>query len=156
MMSTIFGRFCTALCLSVVVTAGHGAQAGETAAGSRNEVAATQQTVHAYFDRLQKGSGWQASFSEGMLFTIRTSSASEVRGKVEYLRASAPFYSMIRSVKLRELISDGARACALTRYELQPPNGDPAFSSDVAEIFTVRNGEIVALEIFFDTAPYPK
>lgn len=155
-MRMVLGRFCAVLCLSVVPMVGPGAGAAETSSESRGAVEATRQTVLAYFDRLQQGSGWQASFAEGMRFTIRTSVAKEVEGKESYLRAAAPFYSMIRSVELRELIVDGERACALTRYQLQPPNGGPAFSSDVAEILMVRNDQIVSLEIYFDTAPYPK
>jgi len=56
---------------------------------------------------------------------------------------------------VRSLIVDGATACALTRYELQPPRG-AAFQSDVAEIFTVRDGKIDTFGIYFDTSPYPK
>jgi hypothetical protein len=149
------GRFCAALSLCVVAIASVGVHTGE-ASDSRGVVEATRQAALTYFDQLQKGNGWQASFAEGMRFTIRTSVPKEIEGRETYLRAAAPFYSMIRSVKVRELIIDGERACALTHYELRPPNGGAAFSSDVAEILTIRDDEIVALEIYFDTAPYPK
>jgi ketosteroid isomerase-like protein len=43
----------------------------------------------------------------------------------------------------------------LTRYQLQPPNGD-TFQSNVAELFTVKDGQIVALSIYFDSSPFPK
>jgi ketosteroid isomerase-like protein len=46
-------------------------------------------------------------------------------------------------------------ACALTHCDLQPPSGQ-AFQSDVAEIFGVRDGRIVSLDIYVDSAPYPK
>ena len=49
---------------------------------------------------------------------------------------------------------EGDKVCALTRYELQPPKGN-TFNSDVAEIFTVKDGKIVSLAIYFDTAPFP-
>ena len=48
-----------------------------------------------------------------------------------------------------------ARACALARYELQAPGGS-AFQSHVAELFEVRDGKIKLLEIYFDSAPFPK
>ena len=48
---------------------------------------------------------------------------------------------MITGVEVRDLIVDGDQACALTRYELQPP-GRSAFGSDVAEVFGVRDGKI--------------
>jgi ketosteroid isomerase-like protein len=49
---------------------------------------------------------------------------------------------------------EGPKACALTRYQLQGPAD--VFQSDVAEIFTVRDGKIDSLGIYFDSAPFPK
>jgi hypothetical protein len=40
---------------------------------------------------------------------------------------------MITAMKVKGLLIDGERACALTHYDLQPPS-----------------------DIYFDTAPYPK
>lgn len=62
---------------------------------------------------------------------------------------------MIAGLTVRDLLVDGERACALTRYQLQPP-GRPGFKSDVAEVFVVRNGRIVAFDIYFDSAAFPK
>ena len=62
---------------------------------------------------------------------------------------------MVTAVDVRDLLIDGEKACALTRYKLQPPRGDP-FSSDVAEIFTVKNNKIDSFAIYFDTSPFPK
>jgi len=56
---------------------------------------------------------------------------------------------------VKDLLIDGHKACALTRYQLQPPAG-PAFSSDVAEVFEVRDGKINSLDIYFDSSPFPK
>jgi ketosteroid isomerase-like protein len=57
-------------------------------------------------------------------------------------------------MSVNELLVDGERACALTHYDLRPPVGNP-FVSDVAEIFTVKNGKITSFAIYFDTAPFP-
>lgn len=51
-----------------------------------------------------------------------------------------------------DLLIDGDKACALTRYQLQPPAG-PAF---VSEVFEVHDGQITALAIYFDCSPFPK
>ena len=90
-----------------------------------------------------------------MTFTSFTSPVKKVAGKAAYLEATKRFYSMITSVEVRDLIVDGDQACALTRYELQPP-GRPAFATDVAEVFGVRGGKIASLDIYFDSAPFPK
>jgi ketosteroid isomerase-like protein len=115
----------------------------------------TRAVVREYFDALSRKNGWEQAFADKMTFTSFTSPVKQVNGKAAYLEATQRFYESIRSVTMRELLIEGDRACALTRYELQPPNGS-AFTSDVAEVFTVRDGRIQALAIYFDTAPFPK
>jgi ketosteroid isomerase-like protein len=63
---------------------------------------------------------------------------------------------MIAGVELRSLIVEGEKACALTRYRLSPPKDAPAFTSDVAEVFSVRDDKIASFDIYFDSAPFPK
>jgi ketosteroid isomerase-like protein len=98
---------------------------------------------------------WESFLADDLTFTSFTSPVKEVRGKTGYLESTRRFFSTVRSVEVRELITEGAKACALTRYQLQPPNGD-TFQSNVAELFTVKDGQIVALSIYFDSSPFPK
>jgi ketosteroid isomerase-like protein len=115
----------------------------------------TRDTIQAYFNALAGAGGWESFFSDDMTFTSFTSPVKRLSGRVAYLQATKRFYSTIRSVEVRTLLIEGDRACALTHYDLQPPAGDQ-FSTDVAEIFTVRDGRIDSLAIYFDTAPFPK
>jgi ketosteroid isomerase-like protein len=116
----------------------------------------TRAVVQAYFDALGGGDDWAAWLADDMSFTSFTSPVKEVKGKTGYLQSTQRFYGSMRKVHLRQLLIEGDRACALTRYELQPANGAPAFTSDVAEIFSVRNGKIQSFEIYFDSAPFPR
>jgi len=115
----------------------------------------TRETIQGYFNALEASRGWESFLSEDMTFTSFTSPLKQVRGKEAYLEATKRFYSGILSVKVNDVLIDGDRACALTHYELRSPGGD-SFTSDVAEIFTVADGTIVSLAIYFDTAPFPK
>ena len=90
-----------------------------------------------------------------MVFTSFASPNKQVRGRAAYLEATKRFYAMIISVEVRDLLTDGPKACALTRYELRRPDG-AVFVSDVAEIFGVSEGQISSLGIYFDSAPFPK
>lgn len=114
----------------------------------------TRQTIEAYLEGVAKGSGWQAVLADDLEFTSYQSPVASITEKAAFLEGTKRFYSMIRKIEVRDLIVEGDRGCALTRYELQGPDGC-AFSSDVAETFTVRGGKIVAFGIYFDTAPYP-
>ena len=115
----------------------------------------TRDTIQAYFGSLQQKNGWEAFLSDDITFTSFTSPIKHVSGRAAYVEATRRFYSMIAAFEVRDLMIDGDRACALTRYQLQPP-GRPAFSSDVAEVFGVRDGKIRSFDIYFDTAPFPR
>ena len=115
----------------------------------------TRDTIEGYFEALRRRSGWDAFLADTMTFTSFTAPVKEVRGKAQYLAATRRFYSTIRSLDVKDLLIDGDRACARTRYELEPPAGSP-FTSEVAEIFAVRGGKIESFAIYFDSAPFPK
>jgi len=114
----------------------------------------TRETVQRYFEELTRKGNWESLLSEDLEFTSFTSPVKHVTGKAAYLESTKRFFSMIKSLEVRDLIIEGTRACALTRYQLQSPAG--SFQSDVAELFTVTDDRIRSLAIYFDTAPFPK
>jgi len=115
----------------------------------------TRDTIEAYFNSLAQRKGWESFLSEEVSFTSFTSPIRQVKGRAAFLEATKRFYSMIAAVEVRDLLVDGDKACALTTYQLQPPGG-PAFRSDVAELFAVREGKISSFDIYFDSSPFPK
>ncbi len=115
----------------------------------------TRDTIQGYFTSLEQKTSWDSFLSDDVRFTSFTSPNKRVTGKVAYLESTKRFYSMIAALEIRDLLVDGHKACALTRYELQPPGG-PAFASDVAEVFEVRDGKISSFDIYFDSSPFPK
>jgi len=116
----------------------------------------TRQTIELYFDRLRAKADWEGLLADNVVFTSFTMPNRQVSGKDAFIRGTKGFYSMIRRVEVRQVIVDGSAACALTRYDLQPPNGGAVFQSDVAEVFSVSNDKIDSLGIYFDPTPFPK
>ncbi len=117
-------------------------------------MATTRTIIDGYFDALRSGEGWQAYLAEDLAFTSLVNPARRLTGRDAYLAGTAGFFGMVRGLEVREVLVDGDRACVMTRYTLHPPVGEE-FVSDVAEVFTVRDGRVQALSICFDTAPYP-
>jgi ketosteroid isomerase-like protein len=115
----------------------------------------TRTAVQHYFERLRAHDDWARLLADDVVFISRTSPEREFRGRDAYMQSVKGFYGMVVDFAVRDLIVDGHTACALTRYRLRPPSGTE-FESDVAEIFTVKDGAIESLAIYFDTAPYPK
>jgi ketosteroid isomerase-like protein len=115
----------------------------------------TRSIIDEYFHRLAQKSDWSACLADDMVFTSFTTPNKRVDGRAAYLESTKRFYSTIVAVTVKDLVVDGAKACALTHYDLQAP-GLPAFSTDVAEVFQVRDGKIASFDIYFDSAPFPK
>ena len=115
----------------------------------------TKGLIQEYFDSLEQKSGWEEFLADDIAFASFITPVKQMAGKSAYLESTSRFFSMISAVEVKNLIVDGDRACALTRYQLQPPAG-PTFESHVAEVFEVKDGQIASLEIYFDSAPYPK
>jgi ketosteroid isomerase-like protein len=115
----------------------------------------TRETIERYYDALRNKGEWERLFADDVIFTSFTSPNRQITNRRAFVEGTKRFYSMIVSFELRELVVDGDKACGLTRYELQAATG-PRFSSDVAEVFTVKDSKITSFGIYFDTAPYPK
>lgn len=116
----------------------------------------TKETVENYLWRIGAKLPWDSFLADDMVFTSFTNPSRKIEGKAPFLQGTHGFYSMIKSVEVRQLIVEADQAWSLTRYELQPPNSDRAFFSDVAEHFSVRADKIASFSIYFDTQPYPK
>ena len=86
----------------------------------------TKQTIQRYLSDVEQRNDWQALLADDMVFTSYSSPTRKVVGKNDYLQSTKGFYSMIRAMEVRELVVDGDRACAMTRYELHPPKGGRA------------------------------
>jgi len=115
----------------------------------------TRETIEEYLSSLQRKDAWENYFADDMRFTSFVSPVKRVTGRTAFLEATKGFYGMIVSLEVQNLLVDEDRACATTRYQLKPPAG-PEFTSDVAEVFSVRDGRILSFEIYFDSAPYPR
>jgi ketosteroid isomerase-like protein len=114
----------------------------------------TRETIERYLTALQAKDGWEKHLANDMVFTNHATPVKQVTGRDAFLEATRGFYGIIDTVQVHDLLVDGNRACALTHYRLKPPSGD-AFTSDVAEVFTVDNDRIDSFSIYFDTAPFP-
>jgi ketosteroid isomerase-like protein len=115
----------------------------------------TRETIQAYFDALTEKRDWKSFLADDMAFASFGTPSKQLVGRDAYVESTKRFYSIIQRLEIRDMLVDGDKACVLTRYDLQPPSA-PAFESNVAEIFAVRDGKITSLSIYFDSAPFPK
>ena len=110
-------------------------------------------TVEQYFDALKSQADWTRIFADSITFTSYTSPVKQIAGRETVVKATQRFYASVQTFEVRKLIAELDQVCALTQYQLRAPSGT-LFSSDVAEIFHVTDGQIDSFAIYFDSAPF--
>jgi hypothetical protein len=80
----------------------------------------TKATIEGYFGSLKQKKDWESYLADDMVFTSFTSPIKQVNGKAAFLESTKRFYSGIITFELRDLLVEEEKACALTRYRLQP------------------------------------
>jgi len=128
---------------------------GQSVEAKGDKAMTTRETIQGYFAALKEQRGWQSFLSDDLVFISFTGPVKRVTGKTEFLHATERFYSSIVSFEVREILCDKEKACALTHYELRMADNH-SFTSEVAEIFAVKDGRINSFAIYFDSAPFPK
>jgi ketosteroid isomerase-like protein len=111
----------------------------------------TLEILKRYYFGLSSKGDWHSMLSEDILLTGTI--AKESKGKEPFVNNN--FFKMVKGLKVLGTIVENEKACALVSYDLMSPKGK-SFSSDVAEIWKVKNGKLDSLAIYFDTAAFQK
>ena len=111
----------------------------------------TKELLNKYYEVLSGKGEWGSLLSENFLLTGTV--AKEARGRDVYVNNM--FFRLVKSLKVRTMVIDGERACAVVNYDLASPKGD-SLSCDVAEIWQIKNGKLDSMAMYFDTAAFQK
>lgn len=107
--------------------------------------------LNAYYKALLSKGDWHSMLTDDILLTGTV--AKESKGKDAFV--SNNFFKMIKSLKIKQMIVESQAACVIVDYNLASPKGN-SFSSEVAEIWKIKDGKLASLAIYFDTAAFQK
>jgi ketosteroid isomerase-like protein len=110
-----------------------------------------KELLEEYYRGLEKKGGWGHLLSED--FLLSGTIAQKTIGRDAYMNNG--FFNMVKRLKVKELVEDGDTAFALVSYDLVSPKGR-SFSSEVAELWKAKGGELVSVAIYFDTAAFSR
>jgi len=109
----------------------------------------TKDLLKKYYEGLSSKGDWHSMLSEEILLTGTV--AKESKGKEAFVNNN--FFRMVKGLKVKQMIVENGNACYIVSYNLISPKGI-SFSSDVAEIWKVKDGKLDSLAIYFDTAAF--
>ena len=76
-----------------------------------------------------------------------------VIGKQAYIEIIKRFSQRFETMKVKQMIVEGDRASVIGNYDFQFPNGFK-INGSVSENWTVKNGKLQSLTLYFDTLTF--
>lgn len=114
----------------------------------------TRHLLEIYYKGFAEKSNWESVIAEDFLYIGGDMTNNvPVIGKQAYIEIIKRFSQRFQSMKVKEMIIEGAKACVLGNYDFQFPNGQK-INGNVAELWTVKKGKLQSLTLFFDTLTF--
>lgn len=112
----------------------------------------TKEIVLAYYEGIAAKSGWETLLSEEITFTDPPLKIS-ADGKEAFINSLNQFLRVVKTVRVKKMITENNNAFVLANYHLVSPKGN-SLNLDVAEIWEVNQGKLNSLTIYFDTPAF--
>ena len=114
----------------------------------------TKEILETYYKGFARKQGWESVIAEDFKFIGGDMTKTKpIVGKQAYIDVIKRFSQLFQKMRVKEMITDGDRACVIGNYDYVFPNGK-SINGDVAEIWKVKDGKLAALTIFFDTLTF--
>ena len=114
----------------------------------------TRQLLEFYYTGFAEKSNWESVIADDFEYTGGDMTKPEpIRGKQAYIEIIKRFSQVFSTMRVKEMVIEGEKACVIGNYDLHFPNGQ-ATNGNVAELWTARNGKLQSLTIYFDTLTF--
>ncbi len=112
-----------------------------------------KEIIQGFYDGLaRKNDAWQKNLSDEVTFSD-ASQRLHAEGKDAFIQSFSSFLRAVEKVQLKQLIIEGADACAVVGNDYLSPKGDRLHQDD-AEVWKIVDGKIVSLTIYFDITEF--
>jgi ketosteroid isomerase-like protein len=114
-----------------------------------------EELLDSYYHGLASKTGWDSALADDFAFVggHNMTKPSPAIGKAAYQTVIDRFSRIFTAMRVKDRLVAKDRAYVLANYDYAFPNGRAA-NGDVLEVWTIRNGKLAALTIFFDTAAF--
>jgi ketosteroid isomerase-like protein len=113
-----------------------------------------QQLLERYYRGFAKKAGWEDTLAEDFKFIGGDMMNQEpIIGKSAYVGIIARFSQLFTDMRVKEMFVHEQSAFVLANYDYVFPKG-VKINANVAEYWTIKEGKLDSLTIFFDTASF--
>ena len=114
----------------------------------------TQELLETYYKGFAEKANWESVIADDFYYIGGDMTKPEpLIGKQAYIEVIKRFSQVFITMRVKEMIVQGDKACVIGNYDLRFPNGQEQ-NGNVAELWTVKNGKLQSLTIYFDTLTF--
>ncbi len=114
----------------------------------------TQELLEIYYKGFAEKANWENVIAEDFRYVGGDMGKTEpLVGKQSYVEVIRRFSQVFKTMRVKEMIIQEDKACVIGNYDFRFPNGIE-MNGDVAERWTVKNGKLQSLRIYFDTLTF--
>lgn len=114
----------------------------------------TKELLDIYYKGFSEKANWESLIADDFLYIGGDMTKTEpVIGKRGYIEVINRFSRVFKTMRVKEMIIQGDKACVIGNYDLRFPNGRE-INGNVAELWTVKNDKLQSLTIYFDTLTF--
>jgi ketosteroid isomerase-like protein len=116
--------------------------------------ATTQQLLNAYYKGFAAKADWEGTIADDFEYIGGDmNNVKPVVGKQAYIEIIKRFSQRFGAMRVKQMITDGEKASVIANYDFQFPNGQK-INGNVSENWTVKNGKLQSLTLYFDTLTF--
>ena len=116
--------------------------------------AKTRQLLEIYYKNFAEKSNWESVIADNFEYVGGDMNNKQpVIGKQAYIEIIKRFSQRFESMRVNQMIIEGDKASVIGNYDFQFSNGHK-INGNVAEFWTVKNGKLQSLTLYFDTLTF--
>lgn len=116
--------------------------------------ALTKQLLENYYKGFAEKANWEDTIADDFQYIGGDMTNTQpVVGKQAYIEIIKRFSQRFQAMRVKQMIIEGDRASVIGNYDFQFPNGQ-RINGNVSENWTVKNGKLQSLTLYFDTLTF--
>jgi ketosteroid isomerase-like protein len=114
----------------------------------------TRQLLETYYKGFMEKANWENVIADDFEYVGGDMSNTQpLVGKQAYMEVIKRFSSRFVAMRVKQMIVEGDKACVIGNYDFVFPNGFK-INGNVSENWTVENGKLKSLTLYFDTLTF--
>jgi ketosteroid isomerase-like protein len=114
----------------------------------------TKQLLETYYAGFATKANWESTIADDFQYVGGDmNNIQPVVGKQAYIEIIKRFSQRFESMRVKQMIIEGDKASVIGNYDFTFPNGRK-INGNVSENWTVKNGKLQSLTLYFDTLTF--